>query len=68
MDPFGFWWTGLNEIFSISFFFAGGLNGGGQILDAKKKLMWKISLKSVHHKPNGSMIHQPGPKVSMTFI
>ena len=33
----------------------------------QEKLMLKISLKLIHHKPNGSMIHQLGPKVSMTF-
>ena len=29
--------------------------------------MLKVSKKSVHHKPNGSIICQPGPKVAMTF-
>jgi hypothetical protein len=33
----------------------------------KKKLMLIVSLQTVHHKPNGSIIWQPGPKVSMTF-
>ena len=28
MDPFGLWWTDFFETFSISFFWAGGLNGG----------------------------------------
>jgi hypothetical protein len=33
----------------------------------KKKLMLRVSLKTVHHKPNGSIIWQPGTKVPMTF-
>ena len=34
---------------------------------AKKKLILKISLIQVDHKPNGSIICQPGHKVWMTF-
>jgi hypothetical protein len=30
--------------------------------------MLRVSLKTVHHKPNGSIIWQPGTKVPMTFI
>ena len=28
LDSFGFWWTWVNEIWNLSSFLQGGLNGG----------------------------------------
>ena len=35
---------------------------------SRKKLILKISLKSIEKQPNGSIICIPGPKVWMAFI